>query len=84
MDVVVSNCVLNLVECKAQSGLFEEIFRVLKNGGRAVISDIVSDEDIPMDMQKDPILWSGCISGALTEDGFSQPFRRPDSTASKS
>ena len=47
VDVVVSNCVLNLVEPKSKRQLFEEIFRVLKKGGRAVISDIVSDEDVP-------------------------------------
>ncbi len=47
VDVVVSNCVLNLVEAKAKRQLFEEIFRVLKTGGRAVISDIVSDEEVP-------------------------------------
>jgi ubiquinone/menaquinone biosynthesis C-methylase UbiE len=75
VDVVVSNCVLNLVDSQHKRRLFEEIFRVLKNGGRAVISDIVSDEDIPMDLQQDPVLWSGCISGAFTEDGFLQAFQ---------
>jgi ubiquinone/menaquinone biosynthesis C-methylase UbiE len=70
VDVVVSNCVLNLVEPKSKRRLFEEIFRVLKKGGRAVISDIVSDEEVPEEMQNDPELWSGCISGALTEEGF--------------
>jgi arsenite methyltransferase len=74
VDVVVSNCVLNLVEPKSKRLLFEEIFRVLKKGGRAVISDIVSDEEVPEEMQNDPELWSGCISGALTEEGFLAAF----------
>ena len=74
IDVVVSNCVLNLVEAKAKRQLFEEIFRVLKIGGRAVISDIVCDEEVPEHLQNDPELWSGCISGALTEEGFLTAF----------
>src|SRR6058998_4442034 len=74
IDVVISNCVLNLVEPKSKRQLFEEIFRVLKKGGRAVISDIVSDEEVPEEMQNDPELWSGCISGALTEEGFVKAF----------
>jgi arsenite methyltransferase len=74
IDVVVSNCVLNLVEPKSKRQLFEEVFRVLKKGGRAVISDIVSDEEVPEAMQIDPELWSGCISGALSEEGFLAAF----------
>jgi arsenite methyltransferase len=74
IDVVVSNCVLNLVESKSKRQLFDEIFRVLKKGGHAVICDIVSDEEVPEEMQNDPKLWSGCISGALTEEGFTAAF----------
>jgi ubiquinone/menaquinone biosynthesis C-methylase UbiE len=74
VDVVVSNCVLNLVEPQDKPRLFAEICRVLKKGGRAVISDIVSDEDVPDAMQQDPTLWSGCISGALREDSFLKAF----------
>lgn len=74
VDVVVSNCVLNLVEANAKRQLFDEIFRVLKIGGRAVISDIVSDEEVPEHLRNDPELWSGCISGALTEEGFIAAF----------
>src|SRR3954452_10055049 len=74
VDVVVSNCVLNLVEAKAKRQLFEEIFRVLKKGSRAVISDIVSGDEVPEHLQNDPELWSGCISGALTELGFLRAF----------
>jgi SAM-dependent methyltransferase len=72
--VVVSNCVLNLVKPTAKKALFSEIYRVLRRGGRAVISDIVSDEDVPEHLQNDPELWSGCISGALREDSFVQSF----------
>lgn len=74
VDVVVSNCVLNLVDGHEKPRLFREIFRVLKNGGRAVISDIVCDEEVPVEMQNDEELWSGCISGALTETGFLAAF----------
>jgi ubiquinone/menaquinone biosynthesis C-methylase UbiE len=74
VDVVVSNCVLNLVDPRAKRPLFQEIFRVLKLGGRAVISDIVCDEEVPEHLQQDPELWSGCISGALTEEGFLKAF----------
>ncbi len=74
VDVVVSNCVLNLVDNSRKRQLFEEIHRVLGRGGRAVISDIVSDEPVPVEMQSDSELWSGCISGAFTEEGFLKAF----------
>ncbi|MEM9411623.1 MAG: methyltransferase domain-containing protein [Planctomycetota bacterium] len=74
VDCVVSNCVLNLVKPADRLKLFAEIYRVLKPGGRAAISDIVSDEDVPMDLQNDPTLWSGCISGAWREDKFVDEF----------
>lgn len=76
VDVVISNCVLNLVRAEDKQGLFAEIFRVLRRGGRAVISDIVSDEDVPESLQRDPELWSGCISGALREDFFLAAFEQ--------
>lgn len=74
IDVAVSNCVLNLVSPQDKRKLFTEIFRVLRRGGRAVISDIVSDEDVPPHLQADPELWSGCISGAFREDLFLEAF----------
>jgi ubiquinone/menaquinone biosynthesis C-methylase UbiE len=74
IDLVVSNCVLNLVKEDDRRQLFAEIFRVLKVGGRAAISDIVSDEEVPEHLKNDPELWSGCISGAFTEAGFLQAF----------
>ncbi len=76
VDVVVSNCVLNLVEPAAKETLFAEIHRVLRAGGRAVISDIVADEPVPAELQADPELWSGCIAGALTEGEFLAAFER--------
>ena len=75
VDCVVSNCVLNLVAPADRRQLFAEIFRVLKPGGKAAISDIVSDEDVPMDLQNDGELWSGCISGAWREDKFVEEFQ---------
>jgi arsenite methyltransferase len=79
IDVVVSNCVLNLVDPRAKQQLFDEIFRVLRKGGRAVISDIVSDEPVPGSLQdcatpEGAELWSGCIAGALTEEAFFRAF----------
>jgi len=70
IDVIVSNCVLNLVSDSKKKQLFNEMFRVLKVGGRVAVSDIVSDEDSPESLKQDARLWSGCISGALTEEGF--------------
>jgi arsenite methyltransferase len=70
VDVIVSNCVLNLVRPQDKERLFQEMFRILKRGGRAVISDIVCDEDPTPAILADPELWSGCISGAFREDKF--------------
>ena len=75
IDVVVSNCVLNLVDATEKEQLFREIFRVLKVGGRAVISDIVSDEVVPQHMRDDARLWSGCVSGAFQELEFLRAFK---------
>jgi len=74
VDVVVSNCVLNLVAAEHKAALFAEIHRVLRRGGRAVISDIVSDAEVPEAMRADPELWSGCVSGAFQEEAFLAAF----------
>jgi len=74
VDVIVSNCVLNLVDETDRRQLFAEMHRVLRRGGRAVISDIVSDEPAPEHLRNDAKLWSGCISGAFVEDQFLQAF----------
>ena len=74
VDVVVSNCVLNLVQDADKRQLFGEIFRVLRRGGRTVISDIVADEAVPAHLKADPELWSGCVSGAMQEKEFIAAF----------
>lgn len=70
VDVIVSNCVLNLVDDSLKPELFGEMYRVLKPGGRIAVSDIVSDEKTPQKLKDDPELWSGCVSGALQEYEF--------------
>jgi arsenite methyltransferase len=62
-DVVVSNCVLNLVPDKKQA--FAETFRVLKKGGHFSVSDIVLVGDLPQGLQKSAEMYAGCVSGAI-------------------
>jgi ubiquinone/menaquinone biosynthesis C-methylase UbiE len=76
VDLVISNCVLNLVADHEKQQLVDEIYRVLKPGGRIAISDIVSDRPVSADMKRDPELWSGCISGAFQEQEFVEAFAR--------
>jgi len=63
VDVVLSNCVINLVSDKRQ--VFGEIHRVLSDGGRFSISDIVTIGEVPDEVRNDPNLWAGCLAGAL-------------------
>jgi ubiquinone/menaquinone biosynthesis C-methylase UbiE len=74
IDVIVSNCVLNLVRPEDKRRLFAEMYRVLKRGGRVVISDIVSDEPVPEHLAQDPDLWSACVSGAFQEEELLRAF----------
>ncbi|MEC7896275.1 MAG: methyltransferase domain-containing protein, partial [Cyanobacteriota bacterium] len=75
VDVVLSNCVLNLVNPSARTSLLHNIRRVLRPGGRVAISDIVCDRPVPDHLQRDAELWSGCISGAWQEEAFLADFR---------
>ena len=74
IDVILSNCVLNLVRPDDKLQLFKEMHRVLKKGGRVAISDIVSDEVVPQKLKNDPQLWSGCVSGAFQDQEFMSAF----------
>lgn len=67
-DVVVSNCVLNLVPDKRQA--FTETFRILKKGGHFSVSDIVLVGDLPEGLQKSAEMYAGCVSGAIQKDEY--------------
>jgi arsenite methyltransferase len=67
-DVVVSNCVLNLVPDKQQA--FAETFRVLRKGGHFSVSDIVLVGELPEGLQKSAEMYAGCVSGAIQKDEY--------------
>ena len=69
-DVVISNCVMNLVPDKEKS--FSEVKRVLKPGGQFCISDIVLKGELPEDMREAAALYAGCVSGALQKEEYIQ------------
>jgi ubiquinone/menaquinone biosynthesis C-methylase UbiE len=68
VDVVMSNCVINLVPDKGQ--VFREAYRVLKPGGRLAISDVVTDRAFSPAIRLDPETWSACVTGALPESEY--------------
>ena len=68
VDVVISNCVINLSGDKPQ--VIREVARVLKPGGRLAVSDVVADPDMDDATRADMAAWTGCIAGALTRDEF--------------
>ncbi len=68
VDVVVSNCVLNLVPDKPKA--FSEIFRVLKQGGHFCISDVVLEGELPQGLKEDATMYAGCVSGALKRSEY--------------
>lgn len=68
IDLITSNCVVNLSPDK--KAVFREMWRVLKDHGRTVVSDIVSQESVPDHLRVNPRLWGECLAGALTEEEF--------------
>jgi len=68
VDVVISNCVINLSADKDQ--VLREVFRVLKPGGRFAVSDIVTRGEMPEQLRGDMQLWAGCIAGALQDTDY--------------
>jgi ubiquinone/menaquinone biosynthesis C-methylase UbiE len=70
IDRIISNCVINLVPDKRQA--FSEMYRVLKQGGRFIISDIVSTGTMPDDIKKNAEQWAGCVAGAINKNDYLQ------------
>jgi ubiquinone/menaquinone biosynthesis C-methylase UbiE len=68
IDVVISNCVINLAGDKAL--VIREAARVLRPGGRLAVSDVIADPDMDEQTKSDMAAWTGCIAGALTEAEF--------------
>ena len=73
-DVILSNCVLNLVPDKNRA--FAEMYRVLRPGGRFVVSDIVSRGQVPGAVRQDPMLWAGCLAGAIDQEAYLSSLRK--------
>ena len=67
-DVVVSNCVLNLVPDKEKA--FTEMYRIIKPGGHFCVSDIVLNGELPAAVQKSAEMYAGCVSGAIQQDEY--------------
>jgi arsenite methyltransferase len=68
VDVVISNCVINLSADKSQ--VLREAFRVLRPGGRFAVSDIVVRGEMPRSVRQSMQMWTGCLAGALEEKAF--------------
>jgi len=73
-DVVVSNCVLNLVLDKSKA--FAETYRILKPGGHFSISDVVTSGELPPKLKEDAEMYAGCVSGAISRDEYLDIVRK--------
>jgi len=77
-DVVISNCVINLSTDKGR--VFQEIFRVLKPGGRLVVSDIVLLRELPQFLRNSDAAYASCISGAVLKDEYLEAIKEAGCT----
>jgi arsenite methyltransferase len=73
VDVVISNCVINLTADKLAS--FREIHQVLKFGGRILISDLVTVGALPADVRQSAIAWADCLAGAMGKEAYLETIR---------
>ncbi len=73
-DLIISNCVVNLAVDKQK--VLNDAFKLLKPGGEMYFSDVYSDRRIPTSLQKDPVLWGECLSGALYWNDFLKMARK--------
>jgi arsenite methyltransferase len=74
VDVIISNCVINLTPDKLAS--FREIHRVLKPGGRILISDLVTAGELPPDVRASAAAWADCLAGAMAKEAYLDTIRR--------
>ncbi len=74
VDVIISNCVINLSPDKLRT--YKEAYRVLKPGGRVLISDLVSEGELPEKLRRSSAAWAGCIAGALEKRKYIGTIRK--------
>jgi len=74
VDVIISNCVINLSPDKLRT--YKEAYRVLKPGGRILISDLVTEGELPEKIRKNLDAWAGCIAGALEKKKYIRTIRK--------
>ena len=73
-DVVISNCTINHAPDKV--AVFREIHRVLRPGGRFVVSDVIAEAELPLAVREDPAAWAACYGGAIPEAEYVAAVRR--------